>query len=243
MNLSFFNSFYNKHLSSHKKFVKELSNILGFTPGKVSLYLLAFTHSSSSSEIGENNERLELLGDSVLNLIITDYLYRKYPYKGEGFLSEMRSKIVSRTQLNTLAYKLGIQNFIDANLSNKSLHKSSTLGNAVEALIGAIYLDKGFVAAEKFTKKKLLLIHLDVETLEQKIVNFKSRIINYVQKNNFEIDYKLLEEKQTAQGKIFLVGVFVNNEEMGRAEDFNKKRAEQSASKLACEKLGLIDME
>ena len=243
MKLNFFTPVYNLYFSSQKKFVQSLRNILGFTPGKVALYQLAFTHSSSSSEIGENNERLELLGDSVLNLVITDYLYNKYPYKGEGFLSEMRSKIVSRSQLNIVAQRIGIQSFIEANLSNKSLQKSSTLGNAVEALIGAIYLDKGYAAAERFTKNKLLKIHLDIENLEQKIVNFKSRVINYAQKNNFTIEFKLVGEKQGNNGKIFQIALIVNEEEFGCAEDYNKKRAEQAASKIACEKLNLLDFD
>lgn len=207
--------------------------MLGYTPGKMILYKTAFTHSSASSEIGENNERLELLGDAVLGLLVVDNLYHKFPFRGEGFLSEMRSKIVSRSQLNELATKMGLSILLDSNLPDRALQKSATIGNALEALIGAVYLDKGYLVAAKFTNEKILKAHYDMEHFVQKVVNFKSKVIHYAQKNNLPIEFQTLSEQSTSLGKLFKVGVIIDNKQIATAEDFNKKRAEQEASRLA----------
>lgn len=239
--MGFIQSFYNLYISPDKQFARRLKNLLGFAPGKLIMYKTAFTHSSSSSEVGENNERLELLGDAVLGLLVLDMLYHRFPFRGEGFLSEMRSKIVSRTQLNELATKMGLSELLDSNLPDHALYKSATVGNALEALIGAVYLDKGYRKAAWFTREKILKAHYDVEHFVEKVVNFKSKIIHYAQKHGHAISFQKIGETNTARGKLFEMSVMINGEQLATAEDFNKKRAEQEASRLAL--LSLDDQE
>ena len=153
---------------NEKKFKASLKNILGISPKNLSLYNQAFRHNSVAKEIKEgvkdSNERLEYLGDAVLNTIIAIYLFKKFPYKDEGFLTKMRSKIVSRAHLNQLAVKLGLNKFLSQN-TDPSFKFSSMNGDAFEALIGAIYLDKGFTSTQNFILNRILKFHVDVEKI------------------------------------------------------------------------------
>jgi len=130
--------------SKKKAFLKQLCNVLGFVPGKTSLYIAALSHRSVKERATDNNERLEYLGDAILGSIIADHLFMKYPYKGEGFLTEMRSKMVNRQTLNDIALKMGLKKITSFNKNDNSLRASQMFGNALEALVGAIYIDKGY---------------------------------------------------------------------------------------------------
>jgi ribonuclease-3 len=186
----------------------------------------------------DSNERLEYLGDSVLNTVIAEMLFARFPYKDEGFMTEMRSKIVSRESLNDLAQKIGLNEIVvfDRRAVGQNL-KGSIFGNALEAFIGAVFLDRGFYGARSFIKHKLLT-HIDVDKLEFTEKNFKGKLIEWTQKNNRTIDFESDEEISRKQ-KIYKVRVKVDGEEYGAAEHLSKKKAEQLASEKACEKLNL----
>ena len=229
---------YNYYVSPDKDLAKKLRNILGFTPKKLSLFRLAFYHKSMNNEKTQNNqhnERLEYLGDSILSTIVAEYLFQKYPNKDEGFLTKMRSKIVKRKTLNSLASEMGL----DIILSNYSQGKlsRSMMGNAFEAMVGAIYLEKGFEETREYLINDILLKHLDIHQLEEHDDNFKSQLLEWGQKNNIGIDYKLLSKYKQDKRDRFKVAVMVGGDEVAKADDFNKKSAEQTASQLALEKL------
>jgi len=183
----------------------------------------------------QHNERLEYLGDSILSSIVAEYLFKKYPVKDEGFLTKMRSKIVMRKTLNSLASEMGLD-IILSNYSQGKLSKSM-MGNAFEAMVGAIYLEKGFEDTKDYIINDILLKHLDIHVLEEKDENFKSQLLEWGQKNNVGVDYKLLSKYKQDKRDRFKVGVYVDGSEVALADDFNKKSAEQSASKLALSKL------
>ena len=134
----------------NKEFKRQLNNVLGFTPGDIALYKTALSHRSVREGADENNERLEFLGDAVLSSIVAHYLFRKYPYKGEGFLTEMRSKMVNRQKLNDIALKMGLKKITFYNKFDNSLKISQIFGNTLEALIGAVFLDKGYAGTQKW---------------------------------------------------------------------------------------------
>ncbi|HPR28955.1 MAG: ribonuclease III [Chitinophagales bacterium] len=237
--MSFYRKLYNLYFSDEKGFVRRIRSITGFTPVNTSLYHLALQHSSVHNSVHMNNERLELLGDSVIDLVITDHLFKKYPFKTEGFLTEMRSKVVSRDQLNRVALKLGLEELIRVRKGVGDLMNSSVLGNALEALTGALYLDQGYHPAAHFFRHRILAQHYNVEELENLVINFKSKVIEWAQKNGHEIRYELLEEHEAKGKKIYQMGLMVNGELIASDSDFSKKRAEQKASEHACKKLGV----
>lgn len=208
-------------------------------PDRLGWYKTAFTHASVSAEAGFNNERLELIGDAVYDVVVSEYLYFRYPFKDEGFLTEMRSKMVSRRTVNQLAQNMGLQHYLESTLTNKNLLNSSTLGNAFEALIGAIYFDRGFRSARWFIRNKVIKAHFDISDLEEVTMNFKSKIIHYAQKNGIPFEYRMLNEEQTRQGKQYTMGLYLKGEMVAKHTAFNKKAAEQEASRIALEKLGI----
>ena len=230
-------------LPAHEKKLKSsLKNTLGISPKNISLYVQAFRHNSVAREIKEgikdSNERLEYLGDSVLNAIIADYLFRKFPYKDEGFLTKMRSKMVSRDHLNQLSVKLGLNKFLtltnDPNLKFSSMH-----GDAFEALIGAIYMDKGFYAVQDFILNRILKFHVDVEKILLTETDFKSKLIEWSQREKQEVRFQVVEEQGSGYDKQFMIAVMVKGEAVAQARHFSKKKAEQLAADAACIKLGI----
>ncbi len=238
----FFGIYYS-YFHSNKAVYRKISKIAGFYPIKVPCYSQALRHHSMSTAIHQSgmrdsNERLEYLGDSVLNTVIAELLFARFPYKDEGFMTEMRSKIVSRESLNDLAQKIGLNEIVlyDRRAVGQNL-KGSIFGNALEAFIGAVFLDRGFYGARHFIKHKLLT-HIDVDKLEFTEKNFKGKLIEWTQKNNRTIDFESDEEISRKQ-KIYKVRVKVDGEEYGAAEHLSKKKAEQLASEKACEKLNL----
>lgn len=238
--LHFFRTLFNKE---EKEFIKKLKLITGILPYNPLIFKIAFTHSSLAKKNAngvdevECNERLEYLGDAVLGFVVAEYLFKKYPKKDEGFLTEMRSKIVSRNTLNEIAMKIGIDSLIQYDTKNMSSNQS-ILGNALEALIGAIYLDQGFVAAKNYIYKTIINGHIDVNELEKTDYNFKSKLLEFAQKKKTEpISYELISEENRGSHKVFTVGVKLGKKIISQATDTKKKNAEQKASELALAEL------
>lgn len=228
-----------KSQNKTREFKKQLSNILGFTPGDVALYKTALSHRSVREGADENNERLEFLGDAVLSSIIAHYLFRKYPYKGEGFLTEMRSKMVNRQMLNDIALKMGLKKITFYNKYDNSLKISQIFGNTLEALIGAVYLDKGYAGTQKWVEKYIIMPHLFTDDLEIIEINIKNRLYGWANKNGKALEFETLEEKFENGRRLFTIGATVDGELIAEAKGYNKKDASQIAAQLAVEKLGL----
>lgn len=205
---------------------------MGFYPDNFNIYDQAFTHKSASkvqdNQLTGNNERLEFLGDAVLGAIVADYFFMKYPRKEEGFLSKMRSKIVNRNFLNQLAIDLGIDVFIDSSVNLRE--SKSVFGDAFEALIGAIYLDKGYRLCKKFVIEKIIQEYIDIDQLISKELNFKSKFIELAQQNKHPYDFKILMD-ETAQTKTFHCHLELNGKTVGIGRGKSKKKAEQMAAK------------
>jgi len=183
------------------------------------------------------NERLEYLGDAILSTIVAEYLFKKYPNKDEGFLTKMRSKIVKRQTLNEIADNMGL----DVILSEYSLGKmsSSMLGNALEALVGAIYIEFGYEKTKNYVIRNILMRYLDMNDLEIRDDNHKSQLLEWCQKNGKEINFTTLAKFKLDKRDCFKVAVVIDGQEISTAEDFNKKSAEQTASSKAIEILNI----
>jgi len=169
--------------SSSNSFDQQLRNVLGFKPGKLLLYSTALSHRSVKETAEANNERLEYLGDAVLSAIVADYLFKRYPYKGEGFLTEMRSKMVNRQQLNDVALKMGLRKLTMYNKFDNALKGSQIFGNTLEALVGAVYLDQGYAKTHAWVLKQIVIPHMFVDDLEQIDINLKNKLIGWASKN------------------------------------------------------------
>lgn len=226
--------------SKKKAFLQQLCNVLGFAPGKTSLYVAALSHRSVKERATENNERLEYLGDAILGSIIADYLFMKYPYKGEGFLTEMRSKMVNRQTLNDIALKMGLKKITSFNKNDNSLRVSQIFGNALEALVGAIYIDKGYVRTQQWVLKKIILPHLYLEDLENIEINQKNKLFSWANRTGRLLEFETLEEKMENGRRLFTVGAVVDGEVIAEGKAFNKKDAGQIAAQQAVEKLNLV---
>jgi ribonuclease-3 len=220
-------------------FEKQVENVLGIKPGNVSLYTTALSHRSIKEGADENNERLEYLGDAILSAIVADYLFKKYPYKGEGFLTEMRSKMVNRQQLNDLAIKIGLKKITLYNKYDGSLKTSQIFGNTLEALVGAVYLDKGYRKTQRWVQKHMIIPHLYVDDLENIDINLKNKLIGWASKNGKSLSFETLEEKLENSRRIFTIAAVLDGEQLALGKGFNKKDASQVAAQLAVEKLGL----
>lgn len=221
--------------SADRKLAASIKNILGFKPGNTALYKLAFLHRSAGQEIIRgikiNNERLEFLGDAILDAITADYLFKTFPTQDEGFLTEMRSKIVSRTQLNKLAHKLRLDHLIQLDGSNGVYR--SYMGDAFEALIGAIYLDKGYMFTRKILLERIIKHYFDLNELVNQELNFKSKIIEWAQKAKKDVQYTVVNEVGTGYKKQYVVEVVIDGSPMARSQHYSIKGAEQLASEKA----------
>jgi len=226
-------------LSSQRALYRSIHNLLGFWPKNISLYEQAFRHRSVAKEIREgvkdSNERLEFLGDAVLGTIVANFLFSKFPFKDEGFLTELRSRMVSRVYLNKLAIKIGLDKLIQYDDSNK-LYKS-ICGDTFEALVGAIYLDRGFKFTEGIILKRIIKYHVDIDELESQDLNFKSKLINWAQRNRKSIQFDAREETNSDRQRVYYVSVLIDEVSFGEGLGFSKKAAEQSAAEAACNQL------
>jgi len=228
--------------SKDKDFLHAIRNIIGFTPRNLALYHLAFKHKASAEEAKngakKSNERLEYLGDAILGAVVADLLFKRFPYREEGFLTEMRSRIVSRDHLNKLAFKIGLNELIQTTTENIIKNKS-LYGDAFEALIGAIYLDKGYNVAQRFIINRIINNHVDIDALESSESNFKSKLIEWAQKEKKSITFELVGEEPTGTGKLLRIKAVVNGVQMGEGMDYSKKKAEQIAAEQACKTLNI----
>jgi ribonuclease III len=223
------------YFSSDKDFIFSIRNIFGFCPGNVSLYKLAFRHRSVAVESNGHklsNERLEYLGDAVLSSVVADYLFKKFPYKDEGFLTEMRSKLVSREQLNKLSRKLGLDQFILSNQDSKSFFRSMQ-GDAFEAFIGAIYLDRGYNFTKKIIISRIINVHFDIDELVNTEVNFKSKLIEWSQKERKEVNFNVVTEIGMGSSKQYIVEIKVEDDICAVGQDYSIKGAEKIAAEKA----------
>lgn len=216
-------------------------NIVGFYPDRIDLYKEAMTHRSSSirSRKGRwvNNERLEFLGDAILDAIVADILYKKFEHKKEGFLTSTRSRIVQRETLNKLAMELGIDTLIVSSTRNLA-HNTNIYGDALEALIGAIYLDQGYRVAKKFVYETMIKQHLSIEKVLKSEVDFKSRLIEWGQKNKVEVRFEVTDSSYDAHNNpVFVSCVKVADVEVGSGKGYSKKESHQMAAKIAIKKL------
>lgn len=228
-----------------EKFLKKsVTHLLGSSPNNLNLYRLAFLHASASKDsvaksYKESNERLEFLGDSVLGMITAAYLFKKFPFKDEGFLTEIRSRMVSRESLNVLGRKLGLDEVIEYENQKKTiLSRSSMYGDALEAFIGAVYLDKGFTFTQNFIISKILTQYFDLEIVVQNNPNFKSLLIEWAQKEGKKVLFTL-DEEGLHHNKEFTAFVLLDGEKISEGKGYSKKKAEQTAAMKACEELGI----
>jgi dsRNA-specific ribonuclease len=189
--------------------------------------------------MNENNERLEFLGDAILGAIIGEYLFNKYPTKGEGYLTDMRSKMVNRKTLNQIAMKIGLKSLMKFNEKDMVLKSSNIFGNALEALIGAIYIDKGYARARTFIRKKIIVPFVDIELLEHTEANAKNKLITWAAKQGKEVRFDVTNEYYDKGRKYFAVSIMLDNEVLCTARAGNKKEAGKFAAELALAKLGL----
>ncbi|MDP1728253.1 MAG: ribonuclease III [Bacteroidota bacterium] len=227
----------------------KIKAITGFLPHNLICYEQALRHHSVSKTIHNNgskdsNERLEFLGDAVLNAIVAEYLFKKYPFKDEGFLTQLRSKIVSRESLNELAIKIQLNKLVEYDrkaLQNINL-RNSIFGNALEAFLGAVFIDGGFDTCKKFIATKLLRYHIDVDKLQITETNFKGRLIEFGQKNAKTIEFEVGEQID-GKNKIYTIKVIIDGKDCGQAQHISKKKAEQMAAQKAFEQMDIIPSE
>lgn len=218
-------------------------NLLGFYPNKIEFYQLAMLHRSvaipTDNGISLSNERLEFLGDAVFNSVVTDILYRRYENKSEGFLSNTRSKIVKRESLNKLALELGIDKMMNVskNLNNNE-QRTNLYGNALEALMGAIYLDQGYKKCKLFVEKRLIKHFIDIDKLVSNELNFKSLLIEWCQKNHLQFKFVLIQDEIVeSNNHVFHTELIIDNKTVARATGISKKKSEQNASQIALQEI------
>ena len=225
-----------------KELFSALYDILGFYPHDISLYKQALLHKSLGrrNEKGRpvNNERLEFLGDAILDAVVGDIVYRHFEGKREGFLTNARSKLVSRNTLGKLSQEMGIAQLIKSSGHNTS-HNSYMYGNAFEALVGAIYLDRGYDACMQFMEKRILAQLINIDKVAYKEVNFKSKLLEWSQKNRVKLEYRELKQSKDANtgSPVFTAQVFIEGLEGCKGTGFSKKESQQAASKDTLQRL------
>ncbi len=228
----------------NEAFYSFFRKVLGFTPRNTKVYQTAFIHRSKSVETAQgrriNNERLEYLGDAVLSAIVAEFLYRKYPTQGEGFLTELRSKIVSRSNLNQLAQKIGLSQLIQYNKESQGIFKSID-GDTFEALVGAIYIEKGYRFTRRVIINRILHIYIDVDELSHKDWNFKSKLIDWGQKKKHKVSFEVVrviyQGKNDSNRKKYEIRALINGEPYESAIEYSIKAAEQLAAEKTYKKL------
>jgi len=231
----------NQFISLFKKtgFFADLQHLLGYRTRNIVLFQTALNHRSVKDNPTENNERLEFLGDAVIGTVVADYLFKKYPYKGEGFLTEMRSKMVNRAQLNNIAVQMGLRKLTRFNKMDGGLRTSQIFGNTLEALVGAIYLDKKYDFTKKWIVEKMIQPYLFMDDLEQIDINIKNKIIGWALKQGKQIDFVLAGEQLEGRRRLFTINVVLDGEVVASQKGFTKKDASQLAAQKAIEALGI----
>ena len=224
-----------------KELFSALRQIIGFYPHNIEYYKVALTHKSSGTKNDKgrplHNERLEFLGDAVLDAVVGHIVFEHFEKKHEGFLTNTRSKLVSRESLGKLAQEMGLTELIHSSGQQRS-HNSYMAGNAFEALVGAIYLDQGYDAVMRFMKKRILAQMVNIDKVAYKEVNFKSKLLEWTQKNRVRMDYMMLKESTDEKGSpVFGFTVMIEGIEGGKGQGYSKKEAQQEASKETLQRL------
>ncbi|NND63465.1 MAG: ribonuclease III [Flavobacteriaceae bacterium] len=231
---------FNNRAERDDKFYRRLKKILGFKPGDISIYEEAFTHRSMNEKNSEgtpqNYERLEFLGDAMLGSVIAAHLFKKVPGGNEGYLTKMRSKVVSREHLNELGRDLNLINLVKTSIPTKQFGENIH-GNVFEALVGAIYLDKGYKFCEKFIHRRVIKPYVDIQKLEGKIISYKSLFIEWCQKNKKTFKFNVYEDTGNDPLKHFAVKLQLEQNTVAKARATSKKKAEERAAKRAYYKL------
>lgn len=226
----------NSRSSKDGNFFLQLNKILGYRPKNKELYIKAFTHRSLNLKDNEGNavnyERLEFVGDAMLSAVIASYLFEKVPHGDEGYLTKMRSKVVSREHLNELGKELKLLDLVESKIP-KANFGNNIYGNLFESLVGAIFLDKGYKQCEKFIFKRVINPHVDIETLEGKVISYKSLLIEWCQKEKKSFDYNVYEDTGNDDLKHFSVKLSINDKVISKARATSKKKAEEKASRRA----------
>ncbi len=220
----------------NKKLINAINFILGYKTKNPDLFKLALLHKSINSD--ESNERLEFLGDAILGLIIAKYLFKLYPFKDEGFLTKIRSKIVNRESLNNVGRKIGLKSLINVN-KIKSKSYDSIYGDALEAIIGACYLEKGFDFCEDKVIKNIIVPYFDLDNLTSQTHNFKSKVLEWAQKEKKKISFIVEKTSKSNKFSQFKSILKLNGKNISIGYGKSKKHAEKDASRLACDKLEL----
>ena len=220
---------------------KSLRSIIGFYPHHIEHYKVALTHRSMGQRGANgkplNNERLEFLGDALLDAVVGHIVYERFKGKREGFLTNTRSKLVSRESLGKLAQEMGLTELIHSTAQNRA-HNSYMAGNAFEALVGAIYLDQGYDAVMRFMEKRILKQMVNIDKVAYKEVNFKSKLLEWTQKNKVRMEYRILKQSKDEKGSpVFGFQVVIEGVEGSSGQGFSKKEAQQLASKETLERL------
>jgi len=231
----------NQFISLFKKtgFNADLKHLIGYRTSNILLFQTALNHRSVKDNPTENNERLEFLGDAVIGTVVADYLFKKYPYKGEGFLTEMRSKMVNRAQLNNIAVQMGLRKMTRFNKMDGGLRTSQIFGNTLEALVGAIYLDKQYDFTKKWIVERMIQPYLFMDDLELIDINIKNKIIGWALKQGKQIDFVLAGEQLEGRRRLFTINVVLDGEVVASQKGFTKKDASQLAAQKAIEILGI----
>ncbi|MGG5485811.1 ribonuclease III [Gaetbulibacter sp. PBL-D1] len=234
--MNYIRNILNSRSNDNGNFFLQLKNILGFKPKNKNYYITAFTHRSMNIKDKKGNainyERLEFVGDAMLSSVIAAYLFSEVPHGDEGYLTKMRSKIVSREHLNELGKELNLIDFVESKIS-KSNFGNNIHGNLFEALVGAIFLDRGYRYCEKFIFKRVINPHVDIETLEGKVISYKSLLIEWCQKEKKTFDYNVYEDTGNDSLKHFSVKLSIDDKVVAKARATSKKKAEEKASKRA----------
>ncbi|MEX0362774.1 ribonuclease III [Flagellimonas sp.] len=234
--MKFPSKIFNSHPKSDGDFFLGIKSILGFKPKNIKIYKKAFLHRSVNKRDKDGNpmnyERLEFLGDAMLGTIISKHLYNKVPGGDEGYLTKMRSKIVSRKHLNELGKDLKLLKYVESRIP-KSHFGENIHGNVFEALVGAIYLDRGYTYCEKFINSRVIMPYVDIEQLEGKVISYKSLLIEWCQKQKKTFHYDVYEDTGNDELKHFAVKLTINERVMAKARATSKKKAEEKASKRA----------
>ena len=217
------------------EFEKSVDMLIGYRSSKMVLFHTAFNHRSLKENPSENNERMEFLGDAIISSVVAEYLFKKYPYKGEGFLTEMRSKMVNRQQLNHIAIQMGLKKMTRFNKLDGGLKSSQIFGNTLEALVGAIYLDKQYEFTKKWIIEKMIQPYLFMDELEQIDINIKNKIIGWALKQGKQIDFVLADEQLEGRRRLFTINIVIDGEVITSQKGFTKKDASQIAAQKAIE--------
>lgn len=224
---------------NRNEFIEQIRNLTGFEPINIDLYHLATRHSSAAQQIKDHNERLEYLGDAILGAIVAEFLFKKFPFKEEGFLTEIRSRIVNGEHLAYLAKKVGLAELVNHDKKQRGnlIQRSSMYGDAMEAIVAAVFLDHGFVKCKTFVLNKLITPHCDIDTIVGQNVNFKSQLIEWAQRNNKKVSFDIVDERGASHHKEFYAEVSIGDELLGKGKGMSKKKAEQAAAEEALSKI------